>query len=225
MPARAIPLISGEIYHVFNRSIARQPIFTRVREYQRFFNIVDFYKFQNPGLRYSHYNRLREEEKIKFIDNLHLANQKLVEIIAFSFMPNHYHFLLKQIQDDGIKICMSQIQNSYAKYFNTNYKRTGSLFQEMFKAIRIESDEQLIHVVRYIHLNPLTSYVIKEISSLENYPWTSFIDYLNKRNISFIDKDLIRNYFSNAQKLRNFTLDQVDYQRTLADIQHLTMKM
>lgn len=225
MPARAIPLISGEIYHVFNRSIARQPIFTRVREYQRFFNIVDFYKFQNPGLRYSHYNRLREEEKIKFIDNLHQANQKLVEIIAFSFMPNHYHFLLKQIQDDGIKMCMSQIQNSYAKYFNTNYKRTGSLFQEMFKAIRIESDEQLIHVVRYIHLNPLTSYVIKEISTLENYPWTSFIDYLNKRDISFIDKDLIRSYFSNAQKLRNFTLDQVDYQRTLADIQHLTMKM
>ncbi|MBI4066834.1 transposase [Candidatus Gottesmanbacteria bacterium] len=221
MAHRSIPLISNQYYHLFNRSIAKQPIFLSSSQYLRFLELIDFYRFTKPGLRYSHFNRLPVEEKSQFLKLLYKKDEKLINILSFSLMPNHFHFLAQQVQDNGIKIFMSQIQNSYARYFNTRQGRSGALFQEMFKAVRIESDDQLIHVVRYIHLNPLTSYVIKEIAEIENYPWTSFIDYMGKRNLPLISKNMIMDHFSNTQKLKSFTLDQLNYQRSLEKIKHL----
>lgn len=224
MPRRSVPLVTGEIYHLFNRSIARQPILIRSKDFHRFFDTVDFYRFKNPPMRYSHYNRLPLEQRRQLIGALYKTGKDMVEIFAFSFMPNHFHLLVKQILENGIKIFISQIQNSYAKYYNMKYKRTGALFQEMFKAIRIETDEQFIHVARYIHLNPLTSYIIQDYEELEQYQWTSFIDYVGKRDLIFVQKNMLRNYFSNIQKLKAFTLDQRDYQRTLEVIKHLIME-
>lgn len=221
MARRTVPLVTGEIYHLFNRSIARQPILTKVKDFQRFFNVTDFYRFENPPMRFSHYNRLPIEQKRSILDTLYKTGERLVEIYTFSLMPNHFHLLVKQLKDNGIKILVSQIQNSYAKYYNTKYKRQGALFQEMFKAVRIETDEQFIHVARYIHLNPLTSFIIKEIEELEEYSLTSFIDYIGKRQSPFLNKNKLLGSFSNVQQLKKFTLDQVDSQRKLKNIQHL----
>lgn len=224
MTRRITPLVTGEIYHLYNRSIARQPIFTRSRDLQRFLELIDFYRFSRPPQRYSHYNRLPIELKGQLLDALYKSGEQLIDVLAFSVMPNHFHLLAKQIRENGIKIIMSQIQNSYAKYYNQKYNRSGALFQEMFKAVRIETDEQLLHTVRYIHLNPVTSYIIKDSSELEKYPWTSFIDYLGKRQLSFLRTDMIMRHFPNANKLKEFTLNQVDYQRTLGSIKHLLME-
>lgn len=221
MPYRYTPFVTGEIYHVFNRSVARQPIFKRKDNYERIFNLIDFYRFKKPNLRFSHYNVLPPPKRKKFLNNLYSSSDKLIDILTFCFMPNHVHLLLKQNHEDGITTFMRNIQNSYAKYFNIKNKRTGALFQSMFKGVRIESDKQIIHVVRYIHLNPLTSYILKNIDELEKYPWSSFIDYMGKRSLSFVDKDFILGYFSSSSKLKKFTLDQVEYQRTLDKIKHL----
>lgn len=224
MARRSVLIVTGEIYHLFNRSIARQPIFTRSNDFQRFLDVVDFYRFKNPPLRYSHYNRLPSAQKDQLLHTLHKNDEVGVKIFAFSFMSNHFHLLVKQVEDDGIKMFASQIQNSYAKYYNTKYKRSGALFQEMFKAVRIETDEQFIHVARYIHLNPLTGYLIKNSEELEQYQWTSFIDYLGKRQLAFLQSDVLKSYFSSIEKLKKFTFDQVDYQRKLGEIKHLVME-
>lgn len=224
MSQRNIPLITEEIYHLFNRSVARQPILTKIKDFQRFLETVDFYRFQNPHLRYSHYQRLPVEQKVRFLDNLYKTGDRIVDIYAFSLMPNHFHILAKQIADEGIKLFVSRLQNSYAKYYNTKYERSGSLFQEMFKAVRIETDEQFIHVARYIHINPLTSYVVKNLKELELYAWTSFVDYVGKRELSLLDKDMLMSHFPNKHKLKQFTFDQVDYQRKLQQIKHLALE-
>lgn len=70
-------------------------------------------------------------------------------------MPNHFHFLIEQTADKGIASHMQRFINSYAHYVNIKYKRVGPLFQGLFKGVLIESDEQFLHVSRYIHLNPL----------------------------------------------------------------------
>lgn len=221
MAYRVTPLVNGEIYHIFNRSIARQPIFTQTKEFQRFIEVIDFYRFKNPPARFSHYNRLTSEQKRIMLDSLYGSGSDLVEIYVYSLMNNHFHLLVKQIKDNGIKLLISQIQNSYAKYFNTRNDRTGSLFQEMFKAVRIETDEQLIHVARYIHINPVTSFEIKNMEELAQYPWTSFVDYMGRRELALLTKGVIMNHFIDKEELKQFTMDQIDYQRTIEKIKHL----
>lgn len=222
MPYRKIPIASGEIYHVFNRSIAKQPIFLYDRDYQRVIEVIKFYRHKDLPLRFSHYNRLPLEQKGQ-IGNLIEESPVVIEILAFCLMPNHLHFLLKSLTEDGVIKFMSNLQNSYAKYFNIRHERTGSLFQPMFKAVRIESDEQLIHVCRYIHLNPVTAYLVKTIEDLENYPWSSYIYYLSN-SLSFISKELILSFFKNLKEFKKFTADQVDYQRRLNLIKHLSLE-
>jgi putative transposase len=222
MPYRKTPIVTGEIYHIFNRSVASQPIFLDKWDYRRALEVMQFYRFQNPGIRYSYYNRLQTDLKTSFWNDLIKHGKKQVELLAFCFMFNHFHFLLKELEENGIKTFISNFQNSYAKYFNTKTERKGAVFLSMFKGVRIATEEQLIHVNRYIHLNPLTSYIIKYASELETYQWSSYIDYLGIRNEGIVDKELIMGLLKTTQKFKNFTLDQKDYQRELEKIKHLT---
>lgn len=224
MPYRHTPIITGEIYHVFNRSVARQTIFLHTRDYQRGLDLLDYYRFHKPRLRFSHYNRLPLEQKQNFWNELTIQGRKQIEFFTFCLMPNHVHFLAKELGNGGIANFMRNFQNSYAKYFNVKHDRSGSLFQSMFKAVRIESEEQLLHVARYIDLNPLTSYVIKDAEALGTYRWSSFGEYLKEGKSEIVDKDFLLNFFQSVEKFKQFTLDQVDYQRKLDEIKHLTLE-
>ncbi len=218
MSYRKSPLVKGEVYHVFNRSIAQQPIFIQSKNYQRALEVFRFYQFEKPSLRFSFYNRLPTDVKSEFLSNLSNKN-RVVDIICFCLMPNHVHFLLKCLTDKGITQFISNFQNSYAKYFNIRHERIGSLFQQNFKAVRIETDEQLIHVSRYIHLNPVTAYII-EATQLKDYPWSSFRDYL-KGESNYLSLRPILNFFKNPNDYEKFVMDQVNYQRELDKIKHL----
>lgn len=224
MPHRPTPLVTEEIYHVFNRSVAKQPIFINVRGYQRAMETINFYRFGSLPLSFSHYERLAKEVKALVLENMQTADKKQILILAYCLMPNHLHFQVKQLVGNGIHNFMRNLQNSYAKYFNTKRDRSGALFQSMFKAVRMESDEQLVHVNRYIHLNPLTSYIITNPNELEKYSWCSFKDYLENDPKSIVDKEQILEYFKSPEDFKKFTLDQVDYQRELDRIKHLTLE-
>lgn len=152
------------------------------------------------------------------------TKSRMVDIFSYCLMPNHYHLLIKEIRESGLRKLIGNLQNSYAKYFNTKKKRNGSLFQEMFKIVMVENDEQFIHVSRYIHLNPLTSYIISKQEDLENYTWSSFPIYLGIKNSCFLDTNFLLNYYSNKEKLKSFTLDQVDYQRKIHDLEYLAIE-
>ena len=164
MPYRHTPFITDQIYHVYNRSIAKQPIFLNHRDYQRAINTIEFYMYLRPPIRFSHYNRLEINQKQSFLNQLKETRKPSVEILSYCAMPNHIHLLIRQVEEKGISNLMRNFQHSYSKYFNLKNDRTGGLFQAMFKAVRIETDEQLIHVSRYIHLNPVSSMLIKIIS-------------------------------------------------------------
>lgn len=131
-------------------------------------------------------------------------------------MPNHFHFLVRQIQDKGISIFMSQLTNSYTKYFNTKYKRVGPLFQGAFKAVRVVTDEQLVHLSRYIHLNPIVSLLTK---SLMNYPWSSFFEYSGEAS-GFCSTKEVLSFFPSKDAYKKFLEDQTEYGITLETIKH-----
>lgn len=221
MPGRKIPLVNGEIYHVFNRGMDRKPTFTTKKEFQRAQQTLSFYKFFKLPLSLSKFLRLEDKKQHKVLDLL-IQNKNLVEIFCYCLMPNHFHFLLRQERDQGISKFLSNFQNSYTRYFNVTHKREGSLFLDQFKAVRIETEEQLIHVSRYIHLNPHTGYVVKTLEELEYYPWSSFPDYLQK-NSKTINTGFILNLFKNISEYKRFVFDQADYQRKLKQIEHLVL--
>lgn len=219
MAYRKTLVVSGETYHIYNKSNGQQKIFLSTKDYQRAMEVFQFYQYEKPNLRFSFYNRLSIDQKTKFLDQL---KKPIVDIICFCLMSNHFHFLLIGLTDRGINQFMSNFQNSYAKYFNTKTGRTGSLFQQNFRAVRIETDEQLIHVSRYIHLNPLTAYIVKTMDELENYQWSSYPDYINRVK-TYIKKAKVLDHFRSIADYKNFVADQVDYQRKLDRIKHLTL--
>lgn len=219
MPYRKVLIAPGETYHVYNRGIARAPIFKYSNDYVRFLDLLDYYRFA-PNLSFSHYNRLEKETKRSYWENIKNNNSCIVDIFAFCLMANHFHLLLKEAKEKGIKSFLSNVQNGYAKYFNMRHQRTGSLFQAMFKAVRIETEEQLVHVSRYIHLNPVTAYIV-DIKDLLQYQWFSFPQYLKKAPESFTAPKIVLDLIGGSEQYKEFVFDQADYQRKLDRIKHL----
>jgi len=172
---RKVVFRNDEIYHVFNRGIERRTIFTNKRNYERARDLIRFYKHKTRQ-RYSQVIRLTEDIRNKILDEVY-KSEKLIDILAYCLMPNHFHFLLKQNSEKGISTFVSNFTNAYTKYFNTKNQRLSPLFQGTFKAVLVESEEQLVHLSRYIHLNPVVSSVIRE-SDLDSYPWSSYPEYI-----------------------------------------------
>lgn len=220
---RKLVFANDEIYHVFNRGVEKRPTFTDRREFNRAILTLDYYRFAKPPLKLSRFLVSSKEEQERFLEKLKKEFEKLLEIVCFCLMPNHFHFMIKQKVENGISTFISNLTNSYTRYFNTKHERIGPLFEGIFKAVRIESDEQLIHTSRYIHLNPVSSFLI-EPEDLDSYEWSSYPEFMGISNNNLTIKDLILNYFPSVEAYRKFILDQADYARQLELIKHLTLE-
>ena len=111
-------------------------------------------------------------------------------------MPNHYHFLIKQENEEDLTSFMKSLMTRYSQYFNFKYKRVGPVFQGRYKAVLVESEEQLLHLSRYIHLNPVSQQsagTVPIMSRPSSYP-----NYLREINQSWIKPKVILDYFSKA---------------------------
>ena len=224
MPGRKIPLVSGEIYHVFNRGLDGRPTFTIRQEYKRALQVIYFYQFSSPPAKLSRFLTFPVSQQKELLEKTASSSPRLVEIFAYCLMPNHFHFLLRQVAEKGIAKFIAQVENSYTRYFNTRHRRTGFLFLDQFKAVRIESEEQLVHVSRYIHLNPYSSFLVKDLKDLEKYPWSSLPEFLTPEKEGLCQKEMILNYFKGPAGYKEFVFDQADYQRQLDQIKHLTLE-
>ena len=195
---------------MFNRGVERRTTFLDEVDYRRFYKTIVYYQNENVPTRFSFRSR-------KLIRPKEASGGKMIEIICFCLMPNHFHLLLKQTLDKGIPTYLGKLTNSYTRYFNTKYKREGHLFQAPYKAVRIESEEQLLHVSRYIHLNPLVGEVTP---GLRSYKWSSCQEYFDFSLETVCQKQEILNYFPKPRErsYEKFVLDQVDYARSLEKI-------
>lgn len=223
MHKRKTVLADNETYHVFNRSIGRQSIFTNIKECNRAIIALKYYRFLSPPLKLSRALILEKQKKIDFFENLEKNSEKLVDIFSYCLMPSHFHILLRQKLDNGISRFLGNFTNSYAQYVNTKHKRAGPVFEGAFKAVHIETEEQLIHVSRYIHINPVVSLIISE-KELDQYPWSSFSEYLGKDPEGICDKSLIMEPFPSIDEYRQFVYDQIGYGKRLELIKHLILE-
>ncbi|MBN2482765.1 MAG: transposase [Candidatus Omnitrophica bacterium] len=209
-------LTTGQIYHVYSRTIAKFEIFHNECDYLRMRRMIGYYRYQHRAISFSKFNRAANDtERNKEILDAH---KKIVKIIAYCFMPTHIHLILKQVADNGISNFMNNILNSYTRYFNTKHNRKGPLWESRFKKVLVENDEQLLHLTRYIHLNPTTACLVENLCEWEPSSYREYIAF---------DKDTEKiceysDLFQMCPKIyRDFVADRISYQRELAKIKSL----
>ena len=210
MPYRKTNFANFGFYHVFNRGVEKRQIFSTDYDRNRLMQTLFYYQFSGPKPKFSTYKRFRSQDFDK--------NPKIIEVICYCLMPNHFHLLLKQLNDGGVQEFIRKVSNSYSKYFNTKNKRVGPLFQGEFKAVTIESDEQLLHVSRYIHLNPYVSGLVKD---LKDFRYSSYLDFIGLRNDTLCNKKVILSFFKSSKEYKDFVSDQKSYGIELERIKHL----
>jgi putative transposase len=210
----------GDIKHVFNRGVNKINIFNNDYDRTRFLECL--YKFNNKD------TAIRSEAE-DFFSNPPPQEEKIVEILKWSLMPNHFHLLLYEVTDGGITEFIKRLGNGYTKYFNIKNKRKGYLFQNSTKMVRLENDQQFLYIPYYIDMNPIDlkfpdwkkkglADTEKVIDFLDHYEWSSFPDYctptrqratLTARNISCLtSKELFYDLFD---------IKESEYQKELTD--------
>ncbi|MBI3580291.1 MAG: transposase [Ignavibacteriales bacterium] len=117
---------------------------------------------------------------------------------------NHFHFLLRQTSDANLGECIQKIFLSYTKAFNKMYDRSGTLFEDRFKAIHVKEEGYILHLCRYIHRNPLEAYLVKDISKWE---FSNYLEWINNRRGNLVDREFIEERFSNPIEYEQFVLN------------------
>jgi len=229
------PFANSYLYHIYNRGVEKRKVFLDDQDYFRF--IHDLYEFndENPVINVN-YRVQHNQSKYMGVQLPYIKNERklLVDILVWCLMPNHYHLILRQRRDNGIVLFMQKLGSGYTNYFNLKYKRVGSLFQGRFKAVLVENDNYLLHLSRYIHLNPVElvqadwrNNGIKDLKKaskfLEKYRYSSYLDYTGRKNFpSLIHKDLINQYFESSQEYKNFIQEWASIK--INDLKNLTLE-
>lgn len=212
-------LTTGEVYHTLTKSIADFKIFNNASDFSRMKDVLRYYQFENIPVSFSRLNKLADEKIVDFQKSIKLS-ERFVEIIAWCLMPTHVHLIVKQLKDNGISKFMSNILNSYSRYFNIKHNRKGPLWEGRFKKILVKSDEQLLHLTRYIHLNPVTACLV---NNPEDWFASSYKGYvgLDTAENSLCHCNLMD---INPTTYKKFVEDRISYQRELAKIKHLAIE-
>ncbi len=220
MPYRKIPLVETEIYHIFTKTIAGFKIFNSDHDFERIVKTISFYTAENPPCKFSLFlERKKKSKENDFLQSTH--SKKIVKILAYCIMPTHIHLILVQLKDNAISQFANLVLKSYSKYFNTKYKRKGPLWEGRFKNVLVDTDEQLLHLTRYVHLNPVSAFLVDKP---EDWEFSSYREYMglvneNKRICEFAD------YLNlDISSYRKFVEDRINYQRELEQIKHLILE-
>ena len=216
-------MVNNKVYHVFSCSIANYTVFNNPSDYQRMLELFQFYQIKNRPLSFSAYLKLNLVKNIGFqatLDSLSKDDDNLVQIIAYCLMPTHIHLILKQLQDGGISTFMGNVLNSYSRYFNLNHHRKGPLWESKFQNVPVENDELLLHLLRYLHLNPVTAFLVDRP---EDWPYSSYLEFIGLPQAVKLCQvaDLVS---ITPEKYQKFVNERANYQRKLARIKKLILE-
>jgi putative transposase len=210
MPQKIIS--EGEHYHIFNRGIEKKTIFHDDRDRARFLFYVLYFQSPDPI-----YHAARSVTGFLKEDNFpilasraeQIIKTRMVELVAFALMPNHFHLLVREVKEGGVSRYLQRIEGGFAKYSQAKYKQTGHFFERSFKAVQIDDNVQLLHLSAYIHKNP------QELDSvgrrgIEEYRWSSYQDFTDQNRWSgLLIPNVIRDQFKDPGSYRVFVRESV----------------
>lgn len=219
---KSIILNGMELYHVLNRGVEKRDLFMSTGDRARF--VHDMYEFNDSKPARNAGRDFDSSAMIDFV-NQSLDRSRIVDIHGWCLMKNHYHLLLSELVEGGLTMFIRKLNVGYANYFNQKYKRVGTLFQGRTKRVRITSDAHFLHILHYIHLNPLDfisaakAWRLGRIQNpnaaraqLEKYRWSSYQDYSGKKNFpSILTMDFMRDSLGDVKKKTLEYIEDADF--------------
>lgn len=207
MPARNVikPYVENGYYHIYNRGVEKRNIFLDNQDYAVFLNYLKEYLLpkdvnvlqniiSSPAIPWS--------EKGKSLKLLRLNNfSDEIKLICHTLMPNHFHFLIKQKNANSIDKFIQSLCTRYTGYFNKKYKRVGSLYQDTYKGVLVETEEQLLHLTRYIHKQAMC--LQGDTLQTQTQP-SSYLEYIGKRKTEWINTQEVLAYFSKVNPRQDY---------------------
>ena len=205
MPSKNIVKVYSEdrYYHLYNRGVEKRPIFLDEQDYSVFLSYLKQYllpkneeelraKLSNPLISYKEKGQIL---KLLRMNNFHGE----IFMLCYCLMPNHFHLLVKQRNSGSIDKFMNSICTRYTMYFNKKYKRIGRLYQDVYKAVLVENEMQLLYLTAYIHRNPTIGKRLRTkgdpfrawFSQPSSYP-----EYLGQKQTKWVSTDEILSFFS-----------------------------
>lgn len=207
-----------------NKSIAGFKIFNSEQDNQRMLQALEYFSIADSLPKFSYFlKRSHEAGKTfgKYLDQCFPNPKRRVQLVAYCLMPTHFHLVFIPKKKTGATEMMHDVLNSYARYFNIKHKRRGHLWAGPFKNVQVESDEQLSHLTRYVHLNPVTAHLVDKA---EDWQFSSYHEYIrpgHRKRTLCTYKDLLD---FKPREYRHFVEDHIDYQRELAKIKSLILE-
>ncbi|MBI2621964.1 MAG: transposase [Candidatus Levybacteria bacterium] len=212
-------------YHIYNRGVEKRKIFLDKQDYSVLLSYLKEYllpknekelkeRLSNPTI--------TSIERDNILKTLRLNNfSSEITLLAFCLMPNHFHFFIKQKNPNAIDKFMRSLCTRYSMFFNKKYKRVGSLYQGVYKAVLINSESQFLHLSKYIHKQALAF----QGFSLESYAGqpSSYLEYIGKGETEWVKPEEILSYFSknnSSLSYEAFVKEDDDYEI----LQNLTLE-
>ncbi|PIZ46978.1 hypothetical protein CO180_00585 [candidate division WWE3 bacterium CG_4_9_14_3_um_filter_41_6] len=212
---RPFHIETDDILHVYNRGVDKRVVFDTDADLSRFKYLL--YYVNNFSYPYSQYlqtlfftdSRQQSNNGSAILESLYRYDTPLCTVIAYVLMPNHFHLLLREDNQGGISKFMQKLQNAYTRYYNQKNDRSGCLLQGSYKAVVVRSNEQLLHVTRYIHVNPVSASLIN-MEDLADYEWSSYSLYISKPPKNEIETicepEIVRSQFRSRKSFIGFTM-------------------
>lgn len=197
MPGRNLEkiYIEDSYYHVYGRGHNKEAVFRNKDDYAVFLNLFKRYLSDKPV----------QDKKNREYPWL----QKEIDLLAFCLMPNHFHALIYQHNSEAMTKLFKSVMTTYGMYFNKKYDCLGPVFQSRFKASMIDRDNYLMHISRYIHLNP---------KDYKTWAFSSLPFYLGRQKAEWLKPDNILELFDDQTEYKKFVEDYEDYKKVLDGI-------
>lgn len=205
-------------YHIYNRGVEKRPIFLDAQDYSVFLSYLKTYLSPKNELQLLSILSSREtsrEEKREAQKLINLKNYSgTIDLLAHALMPNHFHLLIYQSKN-VLDAFMNSLGTRYVMYFNKKYDRKGVLFQDVYKAVRIQSDNQLLYASTYIHLNGPKALKLPPHRYKESKFPSSLHEYIGGKQTPWIKKHHILNFFKTtnpAESYKKIVFGDLNYQ-------------
>jgi len=239
MPIKRPEIFIGEIYHVVVRAVEGVNLFLNKSDYLRMVHDLFEFNDENPAPSVFRKNLNKPNGTRTVLVPLRQRRSLLVELLAFCLMPNHFHLLIKEIQEGGISRFMRKLGAGYGLYYNKKYNRSGHLFQGRYRVVHVKSEEQLQTAFVYIHTNPVSLIVPnwrergipedqlrKVIEFLEEkYRWSSYLDYLGKKNFpSLTSRDFLTRILGGKEGCREYVNTWLEHKKELRDLEKIALE-
>lgn len=223
MPRKPRQLEVNRTYHIVNRGVEKRTIFLKNQDYSRFILALEFFNDQTASNLWQlieRFNQILFEKRLT--ERRKTPRKRIVDLLAFALMPNHYHLILREIIPNGISLFMQKL-GGYTSYFNKQYNRVGPLFQSRYKSVLIQDDVQLHAVFAYVHTNPVeliepgwkeskVENKKRALEYLENYKRSSYRDYIGVPTFpTSTQREFFLEFFGGAQKCREAVEDWVNW--------------